>query len=103
MAAAADMIALAGTGEAVIELIYVGEADAVPAVDPPENFSGALERTARPGKVVDEIIAAAEQLPADLVVMATRGHQGLLDALRGSTTEQVVRRAPCPVLAVPAA
>jgi nucleotide-binding universal stress UspA family protein len=34
--------------------------------------------------------------------MATEGHEGILDALRGSVTEQVVRRAPCPVLAVPA-
>lgn len=30
------------------------------------------------------------------------GADGLLDALRGTTTEQVIRRAPCPVLAVPA-
>jgi nucleotide-binding universal stress UspA family protein len=34
--------------------------------------------------------------------MATAGRDGFLDALRGSTTEQVVREAPCPVLALPA-
>ena len=39
---------------------------------------------------------------ADLIVMATEGHQGFLDAIRGSTTERVLRQAPCPVLAVPA-
>jgi nucleotide-binding universal stress UspA family protein len=33
--------------------------------------------------------------------MATEGHQGFLDALRGSTTERVLRGALCPVLAVP--
>jgi len=32
--------------------------------------------------------------------MPTAGHQGFLDALRGSTTEQVLRKAPCPVLAI---
>ena len=43
--------------------------------------------------------AAAE---ADLVVMTTEGEHGIIDALRGSVTERMVRDAPCPVLAVPA-
>jgi nucleotide-binding universal stress UspA family protein len=34
--------------------------------------------------------------------MTTQGHTGVLDALRGSTTERILRRASCPVLAVPA-
>jgi nucleotide-binding universal stress UspA family protein len=32
--------------------------------------------------------------------MPTAGHHGVLDALRGSTTERVIRHAPCPVLAL---
>jgi hypothetical protein len=35
-------------------------------------------------------------------VMATRGHHGFLDALRGSATERIVRNSACPVLALPA-
>jgi hypothetical protein len=35
-------------------------------------------------------------------VMATLGHHGFLDALRGSTTERIVRNSTCPVLAIPA-
>ena len=50
----------------------------------------------------DAIVRTAGDRKADLIVMATQGHNGFLDALRGSTTDQVVRRAPCPVLAVPA-
>ena len=34
----------------------------------------------------------------DLVVMASRGHDGFLDALRGSTTERVLRQVTCPLL-----
>jgi nucleotide-binding universal stress UspA family protein len=34
--------------------------------------------------------------------MATQGRLNFLDALRGSTTEQVLRAAHCAVLAVPA-
>lgn len=33
--------------------------------------------------------------------MVTAGRHGILDALRGTHTEQVLRRVHCPVLAVP--
>ena len=35
---------------------------------------------------------------ADLIIMATRGESGLKRLLLGSTTERVIRFAPCPVL-----
>ena len=46
---------------------------------------------------------AAEEVEANLIVMPTEGRHGVFDALRGSTTERVLRRVRCPVLAVPAA
>ncbi len=54
------------------------------------------------GGVVDTIIEMAERTNCSLIAMPTAGHQGFLDAFRGSTTEQVLHRAPCPVLALPA-
>ncbi len=54
------------------------------------------------GPTVDTILAAANTYLADLLVMPTAGRHGFLDALRGSTTEQVLHRAPCPLLALPA-
>jgi nucleotide-binding universal stress UspA family protein len=53
------------------------------------------------GVVVDSIVRTATEWHADLIGMPTAGHHGFLDALRGSTTERVLRQAPCPVLAVP--
>jgi nucleotide-binding universal stress UspA family protein len=53
------------------------------------------------GDPVDEIVKTAEEHEVDLIVMATAGHHGVLDALRGNVTERVLRRAPCPLLAVP--
>jgi nucleotide-binding universal stress UspA family protein len=47
-----------------------------------------------------EIKAAAEALPADLVVMGTHGRSGFERLLLGSVTEKVLRTAPCPVLTV---
>ncbi len=54
------------------------------------------------GDVVEAIAKAADDWSADLIGMPTAGRHGFLDALRGSTTERVLRQAPCPLLAVPA-
>jgi nucleotide-binding universal stress UspA family protein len=88
--------------EVALHLVYVGEQGDMPAVALEGGSPFKLARSARSGNVVDEILAAAAECHANLIVMATAGHQGFLDALRGSTTERVLRHAPCPVLAVPA-
>ena len=54
----------------------------------------------REGTPHREISDAARGLPADLIIIATNGHRGLARVLLGSTTEKVVRHAPCPVLVV---
>lgn len=46
------------------------------------------------------VIAAAEEVGADLIVMGTHGRRGLPRALLGSVAEKVVRTAHCPVLTV---
>jgi nucleotide-binding universal stress UspA family protein len=52
------------------------------------------------GKPSAEIIRFAGENAVDMIVLGTHG-KGVLDqALFGSTTERVVRRAPCPVLTV---
>jgi universal stress protein A len=48
----------------------------------------------------DLILAAAARVDADLIVMGTHGRRGLSRLVLGSVAEDVVRRAPCPVLAV---
>jgi nucleotide-binding universal stress UspA family protein len=50
------------------------------------------------GKPSVEIIRVAREETVDMIVLGTHG-KGVLDqALFGSTTERVVRKAPCPVL-----
>jgi universal stress protein A len=53
--------------------------------------------TGDPGR---EVLLAARQLKAKLIVMATHGRKGLRRLILGSVAERVVREAPCPVLTV---
>ena len=46
------------------------------------------------------ILAAAEELRADLIVMGTHGRRGVSRLVLGSVAETVARTAPCPVLLV---
>jgi nucleotide-binding universal stress UspA family protein len=54
------------------------------------------------GKPYREILALADTKEADLIVLGVRGRNPIDLALFGSTTNQIVRRAKCPVLTVPA-
>ncbi|MDX1630409.1 MAG: universal stress protein [Thermoanaerobaculia bacterium] len=49
-----------------------------------------------------EIVAVAEDIGADCIVMARHGSGGIKNALMGSTTEGVLRAAHCPVVVLPA-
>jgi nucleotide-binding universal stress UspA family protein len=52
------------------------------------------------GNPVAEILRVAQETKCDLIAMGTQGRSGLARLLMGSVVEQVVRRAPCPVLTV---
>ena len=52
------------------------------------------------GVVFEEVLRGARRLRCDLIVLATHGRTGLRHVLMGSVAENVVRRAPCPVLIV---
>lgn len=54
----------------------------------------------RRGVVATEIMAAAKETDADLVVIATHGRTGFSHLIFGSVAERVVRECPCPVLTV---
>jgi acetoin utilization deacetylase AcuC-like enzyme/nucleotide-binding universal stress UspA family protein len=54
------------------------------------------------GDAADEIPALARREPLDLLLVGVRHRSILGQWMVGSTTEALLRRAPCPVLAVPA-
>ena len=84
-------------------LLQVGD-DPLPPLEKPSDPRFVFREERRTGDVIDEITRAAGEMDADLIAMTTDGRDGFLGVIgRGSHTEQVVRQAPCPVLAVPVA
>lgn len=61
------------------------------------NRCTALLRVGDPAR---EIVEAARESGADLIILSTHGRTGLAHVLLGSTAERVVRHARCPVLVV---
>jgi nucleotide-binding universal stress UspA family protein len=58
------------------------------------------KREVREGTPFVEIVRYARQNEIDLIVIGTHGRTGIAHMLMGSVAEKVVRKAPCPVLAV---
>lgn len=93
--------------------------ESIPIGPPPEDLmqlgrtrmerfrSEHLQGLARPattqvamGRPFAEIVAYATEQKIDLIVMGTHGRGAIAHALLGSTTEKVLRKAPCPVMTV---
>lgn len=85
----------------VFTLLHVGPKGAMPAVSCPAVPGWDWSRVTQGGDVIEGIIDTAAKTQADLIVMATDGRNGFLDALRGSHSERVLRLAPAPLLTLP--
>jgi nucleotide-binding universal stress UspA family protein len=86
----------------VFKLLHAGTDEGMPTLSLPHRPGWRWEESLVPGDPVQRILKEAADWSPDLIVMATQGHRDFLDALRGSTTERVLRGVHCPVLAVPA-
>jgi nucleotide-binding universal stress UspA family protein len=64
----------------------------------PEDAALSVERRLEDGDPAETILRVAREEAADLIVLGTHGRGALGKMLLGSVAEQVVRRAPCPVL-----
>ncbi len=83
-----------------LTLFHVGRRAEMPDVLPADTpHLQWREHVVETDDVVHGIVEAAQA--HDLVVMSTHGRTGTWDALLGSTTERVLRRVHCPVLAIP--
>ena len=60
--------------------------------------SGAITKCVREGDAADQILAAANDFAADLIVVGSRGQTGLARFFAGSVARQVLLGAKCSVL-----
>ena len=70
-------------------------------IAPQLNEKVVLTHAVRQGYVVDAILAAAEQVGADTVIMGTQGASGLRRWVLGSTTVDLLKNTKLTVLVVP--
>lgn len=61
---------------------------------------GNLRAVLRQGDAAAEILTAADELKASMIVMGTHGRQGLAHLILGSVAERVLRKSNVPVLSV---
>jgi quercetin dioxygenase-like cupin family protein len=59
-----------------------------------------VEHRVAEGDAPEQILRLAQALKCDLIVMGTHGRAGLGRLLNGSVAEEVLRKAPCPVVVV---
>lgn len=98
--AAAWLSRAVGASGVEVILLHVDDGRPSPAEgDEPAGLS--VSRVRAEGKLEDAIGDLSTSSRACAIVMATRGHDGVLDALTGSHTEHVVRKVACPLLSVP--
>ncbi|HEU4732952.1 MAG TPA: universal stress protein [Kofleriaceae bacterium] len=91
---AARRLAWIAGAAAGMEIVHAGP-------DDPGLESLGLTITRITGVLEHAIVEAARARDACLIVMPTRGHDGLGDLLLGSHTERVIHETSCPVLSVP--
>jgi nucleotide-binding universal stress UspA family protein len=101
IAAAAHLVQRLQCPAGTFTTLFVGAPGDAPAVRCPAVPGWQWNSIVQSGNVIDAIVQTASDMAASLIVMSTDGRNGFLDALRGSHSERVLQRTPCPLLAIP--
>jgi nucleotide-binding universal stress UspA family protein len=99
--AAARLIRNLQLAAGTVTLLHVGPASDAPALNIPNDTGWTWTRMAKEGEPAEVILQTANTVAAELIVMTTEGPHGFLEGLRGSTSEQVLRKVRCPVANLP--
>ena len=73
------------------------------AVGEQEAPGRAIATSCRPGLPVAEILNESQRIGCDLIVLAASGRSRVARFVMGSTADQIIRQATCPVVVVPTA
>ncbi|QDG53535.1 universal stress protein [Persicimonas caeni] len=97
-----ELLERMGNPACEVVLLHVGDDDVLDSMVVPETDDKTTWKMVEgEGDLAEAIFDCVENCTVDLIVMGTRGHDSIGDVFRGSRTQRVVRRSPCPVLSVP--
>ena len=99
--AAAKLVEKWNCSEGTFVLMHVGTSNTMPALRTPEVPGWTWQKELRSGEVIEGIVNSAKDHKVDLILLATDGRNGFLDALRGSHSERIVRYGVAPLLTIP--
>ena len=99
---AAHLASTLDSKHVLFELIQLEKDGVLQKFTHPERPDWTWNTLVAKGDPSEWILAAGADFDVDLIVMMTEGHTSLVDLIRGSTTERVVRGTRCPLLAIPA-
>ncbi len=99
--ATAQLATALGCDNLTVVVVHVGEDETLQSIHYPSRTDWLWHTMTCRGNVVDVILGMGADFDVDLIVMTTAKQQSLLDMLRGSVTERVLRGARCPLLALP--
>lgn len=99
--ATAQLATALGCNNLTAIVVQVGDDRALQSLRFPIKTGWLWHTMACQGNVVEVILAMGKDFDVDLIVMTTSKQHTLLDLMRGSATERVLRGARCPLLALP--
>jgi nucleotide-binding universal stress UspA family protein len=100
--AAAVLAVTLGHDSMSFMLIHIGVVGDMPLIHEPMQPGWHWERTIRHGEVAEQIAAVETLYTPNLIILTTQVRHSFLQSFRSRTSEQILRAARCPVLAIPA-
>lgn len=97
----AQLATTLGCDNLTVVVVHVGEDETLQSIKYPIQNGWLWHSMTCHGHVVDVILAMGADFDVDLIVMTTAKQHSILDLMRGSVTERVLRGARSPLLALP--
>ena len=97
----AQLATALGCDNLTVVVVHVGEDETLQSIKYPSRNGWLWHSMTCRGNVVDVILGMGADFDVDLIVMTTAKQHSLLDLMRGSVTERVLRGARSPLLAIP--
>lgn len=97
----AQLATTLGCDNLTVVVVHVGEDETLQSIRYPSQNGWLWHSMTCQGNIVEVILGMGADFDVDLIVMTTAKQHSLLDLMRGSVTERVLRGARSPLLAIP--